>query len=112
MELLLVIVGGLLGITGVILYIIKLFGGGSKAPIADSKPYVDFINTKLQEEAKAIDAKAADAQKKLEEELKNATDQEVINRFHDVFSKPVPGSDGLQTTTDASTDKPAGPKHP
>jgi hypothetical protein len=105
MKLLMLSVGGLLGLIGVVLYIIKLFGGGAKAPVADSKPYIDLLDKKIKEDVKATDQKALDAQKKAEEELNAATDQEIVDRFHSVFGKPVP-TDGKQPTGGEQGTKP------
>jgi hypothetical protein len=81
----------LLGIFGLGFLVFRLHT--KSTPVHDSKPYIDFLNKHLKQDVVDINKQANDAQAKAEEELKNETDKEVIDRFHDVFSKPVPGSD-------------------
>lgn len=55
-------------------------------------------NKKLKDERAEIDKKSDDARTKVEEDLKNASDKDIIDQFHDAFGHGIP--DG--------TDKPDG----
>lgn len=97
MEFLLVLVGSLLGLTGVVLYIIKLFAPKTPTPTTIVVP--DF-----KKEVETINQTAVDKEKTTTKELNNASDQEITDRFHDAFGKPVPGA-GIGTSKPTETPK-------
>lgn len=101
-QLIIGLLGGL-GL-GILFYFLS---GQQKKPTSNVPPMPDF-----KKQADDINKKATASEQQVEKELNNASDQEIIDKFHSAFSKPVPHSDGSQTAADTSPDKPTGPEHP